>query len=406
MRAVVLAFSLASFIVPLCKAQVKSELKSLYEAHKWKELAARIQGAEGVPLFRGAIGVTFNQDEERTERILQGVISAAPNSPDAYDAAEWLSHLYFYRGQYRRLISVMEKRWADFPEKKANAEEKGALAGFRGLPDQTVVSSRPSRLAHEPGSIFMTVRIDGRPATYFFDTGAWVSCMSESEAKRLHLQIRNNAGTMGQSAGAQVSFRTAVAQDVTVGNTRFKDVSFAVFPDNQEPWSDLAPGRKGIIGVPLLVGIQTLRWEEHGLIELANSPAPFNLREANLAFEDDHLAVTTMIQGQEVKATVDTGATRTDLYKPFAEKFEDLLKRDGKKDSTEVHGVGHAEKFESVTLPELRIQIGGSTAVLSPAHVLMKSIGASCCLCNFGMDIFQQARTLDIDFRAMTLRLL
>jgi hypothetical protein len=67
---------------------------------------------------------------------------------------------------------------------------------------------------------------------------------------------------------------------------------------------------------------------------------------------------------------------------------------------------GHAEKFESVTPPELRIQIGGSTAVLSPVHVLMKSIGASWCLGNFGMDIFKQARTLEIDFRAMTLRLL
>jgi hypothetical protein len=50
--------------------------------------------------------------------------------------------------------------------------------------------------------------------------------------------------------------------------------------------------------------------------------------------------VTAMIQGREVKATVDTGATSTDLYKTFADKFEDLLKGDGKKDSTEVHGVG------------------------------------------------------------------
>jgi hypothetical protein len=103
---------------------------------------------------------------------------------------------------------------------------------------------------------------------------------------------------------------------------------------------------------------------------------------------------------------VDTGAISTDLYKPFAEKFETLVKQYGKKDSTEVRGVGHADKFESMTLPELRIRVGGADTVLSPAHVLLKSIGANCCVGNFGMDLFKQAAALKIDFGAMSLQLL
>ena len=83
-----------------------------------------------------------------------------------------------------------------------------------------------------------------------------------------------------------------------------------------------------------------------------------------------------------------------------------MLKQYGKKESKEVHGVGHAETFEAVTIPELKIQIGDRNTILSPAHVILKSIGASGCVGNFGMDLFQQAPTMKIDFGAMTLQLL
>jgi hypothetical protein len=287
MRAATLICCFAACAAVLCPAQVNPELKSLYDSRDWKALSARLEHATGMPLYRGAVGVTFNQDPDRTEHLLLSLIAADPNSPEAYDASEWLSHLYLYRGQYRSLVSIMDKRWAAFPDKKEKSQEQAAVTGFRGLPDQVLESTRPSKLTHEPGSIFIPLSINGNSATYFFDTGAWVSCMSESEAKRLHLQIRNSSGSMGQIAGAQVGFRTAVAQDVVIGNTRFKDVSFAVFPDNQEPWSDLQPGRRGIIGIPLLVGIQTINWEKDGVAELSYQPEPFNIQRSNLSFDNE-----------------------------------------------------------------------------------------------------------------------
>ncbi|MGI8961942.1 MAG: aspartyl protease family protein [Bryobacteraceae bacterium] len=395
----------ATFVAAICQAQVISDLKTLYDTHQWKQLDHRLQNTKGVPLYRGAIGVTFNQDLQRSERLLLSVIKSSPHSSEAYEAYEWLSHLYFYRGQYRSLVYIMERRWAAFPEKQEKSQEQTVIYGLRGLPNQTLESTRPSQVTHEPGSIFIPLSIDGDSATYFFDTGAWISCMSESEAKRLRLSVRNSSGRLGQSAGSQVGFRTAVAHDVVVGNTHLKDVSFAVFPDNQEPWSDLPPRHRGIIGMPILIEIQTLGWEDPGTIELAKQSRPFNIQTSNLSFDNDHLVVTATVQNQKINATVDTGATRTDLYKPFAEKFESLLNRYGKKDATEVHGVGHAEKFDSVTLPELRIRVGGSDTVLSPAHVILKSIGANCCVGNFGMDLFKQGRAMKIDFGAMTLQL-
>lgn len=214
------------------------------------------------------------------------------------------------------------------------------MTDFRGLPNQIIESSSPSTLKHEPGSIFIPLSINGGSATYFFDTGAWISCVSESEARRLHLAIRSTFGTLGQSAGSQVGFRTAVATDVIIGETHFKEVSFAVFPDNQEPWVDLPVGRKGIIGMPMLVGLGTIRWRKVGNIELAEESQPFNIRDANLIFDNDHLVVSATVQSEKISATVDTGAVSTDLYKPFADKFESLVKNTARAVPLKCAGLG------------------------------------------------------------------
>jgi predicted aspartyl protease len=325
------------------KGQDISETRLFYSAHKWLELSDRLADTKGMPLYPGAIGVTFNQDPDRAE---------------AYDAYEWLSHFYFYRGRYRSLVSIMEKRWAAFPEKKEREDEQRAIAGFRGLPNQTLEKAAPSTLHHEEGSIFVPLFIDGRQATYFFDTGAWISCMSESEAARLTLSVKEASGTLGNSSGTRVGFRTAVAKEVVIGNIRFKNVSFAVFPDSQEPWSVLPAGRRGIIGIPMLVGFGTLRWTRSGTLEIGNRAEPLDIRKSNLVFDNDHLAVAATVAGRSVLGTLDTGAETTDLYKPFADAVASLLEQSGRKDSTEVRGIGHAETFDAVTVPELRITTG------------------------------------------------
>jgi hypothetical protein len=182
----------ALFAAPhaICEEPRSAGLKSLYDARKWIELHHALENVKGHDLYRGVVAVVFNEDQRRAEKLLLSVIKAAPQSDESYRAYEWLSHLYLRDGQYRRLQAIMDKRWAAFPEKSERQHEQAELAGFRGLPDQIVKKARPSVLQHENGSVFVPLSVNGSSATYFFDTGAWVSCMSESEAKRLGLSIR------------------------------------------------------------------------------------------------------------------------------------------------------------------------------------------------------------------------
>ncbi len=302
-------------------------------------------------------------------------------------------------------MDAMETRWAAFPEKNEDRHnEESFLGAFRGLPDQSAESSAPSTVPHERDSIFIPASINGQSATYFFDTGAAFSVVSESEAKRLKLTM-NGATSTSHTMTSDASFHMAVAKEVRIGKTVFRNVSFGVLPDSQEPFSKLPPGRRGIIGIPLIVGMRTLRWIRNGNLEIGQQSKPFHLADSNIWFDDDHLVVTSSFQAQKLLATLDTGAETTDLLSGFARQFADFLAANGKKATREIRGIGGAENYEAVTVPEIALRIGNVETYLRPAQVITNEAGAKCCAGNFGMDLLKQGRAFQIDLGGMKLEM-
>ena len=387
----------------LVQASSGADLESLYGKQRWAELHDGLANSRGSDLYRGAVAVVFHENSRRAEKLLRSTIRTLPASDDAYQAYEWLSHKFLYEGRYHSFVAVMEARWAAFPGKAEQKQERAAVAGFRGLPDQVTESVRPSTVPHEQKSIFIPLSVNHSAATYFFDTGAWISCISESEAKRVGLRFTGVAG-LADTMTSKAGYRTAVADELVVGGVSVKHVSFAVFPDNGEPWSLLPVGRRGLLGIPIILAFQTLRWEPAGSMRIGEKPSALDVRKANLIFDDDHLAVAVSIQGRKALAAVDTGAETSDFYRELAVQFPSVVET-GEKGSTEIRGVGGAEAYESVTLPELTLDVGGRQTIVRPAHVLMNR-GVRSYVGNLGMDVFHQGAAFRLDFRAMTLHMI
>ena len=229
--------------------------------------------------------------------------------------------------------------------------------------------------------------------------------MSESEAKRLGMVILETAGEMGTSTSRQTQFRVAVAHQLKIGATELKNVSFAVFSDDQEPWVHLPVGRRGLLGIPVLVAAQGLRWARDGTLELGQRPGQPQARKSNLCFDEDQLMASVGFGRDALLMRLDSGAVNTEFYSPFADQFPQLLRESGKKTSREVRGIGQVEVIESVVLPEVPLTLGHWDVVLRPAPVLLKQVAHKRCFGNVGMDLLTQADTFEIDFRAMTLDL-
>lgn len=242
--------------------------KALYEAHSWLELRDALANAHDAPLlYRCAVAAAFNE-EAQAKTLLKTLIRSHPSRDDLYEANTMLEHLLLDSGQYQRFGAALTTKARAFPERAAgDLKEYGA---FAHLPNQKLEKSERSILHHN-GDLWVPLIVNNLPASYFLDTGAVTSAMSESEAKRLAMVARNSNGEVGISTGSRVGFRLAVARELTVGGSRFRNVSFLVFPDNEAPWSSLSPGRRGLLGVPVLLGLGALKWSKNGTIELGGA---------------------------------------------------------------------------------------------------------------------------------------
>jgi predicted aspartyl protease len=93
------------------------------------------------------------------------------------------------------------------------------------------------------------------------DTGANISALSESEANRLGLAVHEASTKLSDFTGTPGAIRFAEAPDLRIGRIHLKNVAFAVFPKNE--WNDNMPnGHKGVLGIPVLLALASLRVEK------------------------------------------------------------------------------------------------------------------------------------------------
>ncbi|HYW74145.1 MAG TPA: retroviral-like aspartic protease family protein [Pyrinomonadaceae bacterium] len=384
-------------------AQSSTQTPALDDGRQWLSTQT-IPAAAAPAIVRAAAANARNQPDR--EDLLLRIIRSQPSSDEARQAHKLLSRIYLREGQYRRLLQNFD-RWAQAsPDDPALAEEKSDDEQLRGLPDQINGAMRVSRLRHGPENDFaVPISINGKPANYLADTGAWISVMSVAEARRLNLQVRDSTGVLSEPSGKGVTFKTAVARDLVVGSTVFHDVSFAILPD-VEPWRSMPVGRAGIIGVPILLHLGCIEWTKGGDWTLGCTSGKNN-SAANMVFYKNRILLASSVNGQQVFLTVDTGAETTDLNSNFARQFAGAIKQFGVKDKTSVTGAGGTTVIESISLP-VDFRIGAVVTRLRPAHVTMQenpALGGDCCVGNIGLDLMAQTGALSINFQRMTLRL-
>jgi aspartyl protease len=386
-----------------------ADLKSLYEGHHWFQLRDAIANAKTPELYQGAVAAAFDQSDE-AKAHLQKVITTAPQSPGAVEARQLLIHLYMRAGKYSKAVSTMKEQIAARVGKPATDGDRASIALLSQLPDMTVTRRGASTLQYEMrgDNLSLPIAINDKPANFVLDTDANMSTLSESEAKRLGMLILDGpVAVVGVTGDAKGGARMAVAQSLVIGKIHFSNVAFFVLRDDQEPFVDFPTGKRGIIGIPVILALETLRWRRDGTIDIGFAGHARDLSRANICFDNEDPVTQIEFAQRKLEFLMDTGAEDSELWPPFAKDFASLLSQSGKKDSKTLVGFEGEQDFDVVTLPEVRFMLGGFNDLLRPAPVLMKSTIA---LSKFyygraAMDLLNQAQTATIDFHALTLTL-
>lgn len=374
-------------------AATGAELRALYEARDWFGLRAALEasGPAAPPLFQAAVAAAFN-DAGRAEALLASQLDAdrTTENDDAYEAFTVLGDLTRRQGRFDQFFRDAELKWSTPWDNRVVAGEAAAVEHLRGLPDQVNALVRRSVVAHD-GTTEVPATIAGQPVRYAFDTGAGISALSESEARRLGLTVRRPDSDDG--------FPSAVVRELSVGNVRLANVSFAVFSDTYDAWSQAPPGRRGVLGLPVLLAFGSVRWSRDGTLTLnpmaeAEAPTP---EAPNLAFDGTDVLVEVDAGGKTLPFRLDSGAGATTVNEHFGEEFPELVPAGAR----ELVG---ADGREGVLLPEVTLTISGVAAELSPVR-MVRGQDEGRWAGSIGLDVLQQGSAFTIDFVNMRVTL-
>jgi len=185
------------------------------------------------------------------------------------------------------------------------------------------------------------------------------------------------------------------------------NVAFLVSSDEQQPFVDMEPRQRGLIGLPVLLALGSITWTREGVFEADRSPLPVNLLAANMFFEGLNLITQARFDRRLLPFVLDTGASTSELWPKFAGVARDLIRKSGTREPNKVMGMGGGEKSEITSIPKVMLELGGMSVALQPAHILetQQRTESKWFYGNLGIDLLRQAQRVTINFKTMTLKL-
>lgn len=395
----------------LCGSILKgqSALQQVSEAHQFFRLrdavAARHGGSD---LYAGQVACAFNQTaacEERFKRAL----SADPAPATAKQVHRILAYVALREGRYADALREFDAILAIDSNDSDAKDTRPIVEGLSHFPD--VFAQRGDRkgtvVRMDGGKLPLT--INGHKASFHFDTGANLSTIAESEASRFGMKIRDvsSGGAMHDINANRVSLRLALADTIDLAGVRLHNVAFFVVADRQQPFVSMKPGHRGLIGLPVLLALQSVRWTRDGTFESLAGARPADPAAANICFDGLSLITEARFGSQSLPFVLDTGAATTELWPRFQLAAADTIRKFGTDETHTVSGIGGSQRFKSISVPKVTLELGGQSVALKPAHILKSYARESSkwYYGNLGVDLLKQANSVTLDFRSMTLSL-
>jgi tetratricopeptide (TPR) repeat protein len=371
------------------------------KAGDWFLLREQAEAGKASMLCKGVVDASLER-RSIAEHELEEVIRQHPDIASVVAAHEALGNMYYREGRYRKALHQLDMELSVEPAAEDAKEVHSFFSVLSQYPDLEIVSNLPSEAQAETieGNLFLPVSADGILGTYIVDTGANVSAICESEARRLRLISHETASKALDVSGSSIGMRVAEAPDLWIGKTHLRHVAFAVYPDSSEPFVELPKGHKGVLGISILIALGAFRIEKDNRFEILSNPKPTAMN-LPIVFNGASAVAQIGLSGKSLSFIFDTGAARSYLYPPIIAAVPDLA-RSAKRQYQDVAGASGSSLQEVLIMPPVNLFLGKSV-VLSPATVLVRvDTGDSKWAAGIlGFDLISKVLPITVDFRRM-----
>ncbi len=394
----------------------ETELRSLYDKKQFFELRDRLADRElqkkvDVLFYQAAVANKFNRPEAAIGLLKKYLASpnAAKDKTLHREAFTLLADSYVKTYQYKNAGetygTILSKFSTDLTERERSSFQnvKGLWSGLASVPGQRVVFKGDSSIqaTQERVGRMIPVAMNGQTEPFIFDTGANLSTITESLAKKLGVDILETTFDVGSITGNLVKAKLGVAKQLGIGNVQLQNVVFIVFPDESLFIKQINYQINGIIGFPVIEALREITWTKTK--ELHIPARPRVISHANLALDGLTPLIAGTYQRRSLTFSFDTGASSTSLYPPFFKAFESEITANGKPYTATVTGAGGSRKVNGFNLENVTIEFAGKQSVLKKVEVLTEETTGSSRYFygNIGRDIVDQHDRMTISFVSM-----
>ncbi len=340
-------------------------LQRLTDNNRYFELRRALQqpgwnGGE-TRFYQALVASRFGQEASGIA-LLEQVLQSHPSPAIVRKAHEEIASALERIGRYKEAAEELTQALLlipqQDPEQAENANNQLLMAALSDVAAETVefgadVPIRATRT--RLGSWDVPVQVNGARGQWIFDTGAGMSTLTESEAKRMGLSVVETKTYVRGSTGHKNTLRLAVAGDLQFGPARLHNVVFLVLADAALAIGPLHYQITGILGLPVLRALGRLGISSDGAIGI--HPGETASREMpNLFFDDDSPIVEISHAGHRLQMFLDTGANDSTLYPSSrnALTHEETLQLRTRREKTA--GAGGMIKRKAIMVPALRIE--------------------------------------------------
>lgn len=240
-------------------------------------------------------------------------------------------------------------------------------------PPQRVVRFSPASAPYARDKVGLPraqVDINGHSQDSVLDTGANLSVVSASTAKRLGLRHLGRAA-VGSSSRASVAVDVAIADRLAFAGLVLENVVFLVLDDAQLEMP--VPGGyriDAIIGFPVFRALKRVRFDHDGILH-AEPGAGDAQAPGNLVLAGSDLFVDVRVGGHPAALHLDTGGNASSLSSAFARAHPDVLR--GLEQTTErLGGAGGTTERTAAKWRQAPVQVGDRTATLPKLSIVVR----------------------------------
>ena len=241
----------------------------------------------------------------------------------------------FASGRYTRAATAADARRRLLERCGGSAAELGGVATMAMLaerlsaaPPQRVVRFKPATARYARDKVGLPraqVDINGHAQDSVLDTGANLSVVSASTAKRLGLRHLGRAA-VGSSSRASVAVDVAIADRLAFAGLVLEDVVFLVLDDAQLEMP--VPGGyriDAIIGFPVFRALRRVRFDHDGTLHAEPGAGDAQV-PGNLVLAGSDLFVDVRVGGHPAALHLDTGGNASSLSSAFARAHPDVIR--------------------------------------------------------------------------------